>query len=361
MTIPAVEDPTSTNLWGAMLNTGVIPVIDNAVAGVQTIPVVAGTPYIALTASQGIVDGTQAKIFLLTGVMDQPLTIFYPQGLCRNFTFNITGMNTGGFTITLAVSNGGSPPAPAGIAQNLVNLVNDYWSDGTNIFSKSYGAAQQWSFDVSSPPSSDIFLNPGDRLAITYENVTSIPLSVDCGNTASVYRIIWTYTSGNSYNSDIHFQPNNTTYASAFANYQIYGLDQNFTAFGSATSEASYVAISVAPYAGYIPIASVATPGNGGATSDFYIDLFGGPNPFDTINDFGPFVIEMLVTTWISYKAVVSHGGITGGAGINYNVWFDSNPWVSLGTLYINPLGGVPASPSNAFAMTGAVFVERIK
>lgn len=121
-------DPAVTNAWGANLNTGVIALLDTAVAGLLVITTTGGTT--VLTSVAGAADQSRNSRIQVNGTLTSGATILWPQGLGRKFTvFNNT---TGSFTLTLGANNGSG--SPAGTTQTVSqNSTGAFYSDGTNV------------------------------------------------------------------------------------------------------------------------------------------------------------------------------------------------------------------------------------
>ena len=188
-----------------------------------------------------------------------------------------------------------------------------------------------YSFDAAAPPANPINLNVRDRLTITFENVTSIPLNCACGQ--GLYKVSLAMTNSNSANNDLFWSPNDQTYAAtAFSSWGIEDTDQG---------------ISASPYVGSAPV----TSSNYKNQSCFYFDYFFGPNSPDTINDIGPTLTEFLVSTFTAAKMIKGSAGITGGPAIFFGIWNDTaTAWTSLGTLTLLP----------STTLFGVIVIERI-
>lgn len=126
---PTPGDPTTQNTWGAVLNGGMWPEIDQAIAGILSLSV-AGNSNVVLTSTSGSVDQAKNQRFNFTGLLTGNIIIFWPNGLNR--FFSVANNTTGAFTVTLAVNNGSGSPAGATIVLNQ-GASAQYYSDGTNI------------------------------------------------------------------------------------------------------------------------------------------------------------------------------------------------------------------------------------
>lgn len=210
-------------------------------------------------------------------------------------------------------------------------------------------------YDLSSPPSSDLSLNAGDQVTITFESVTSVPLRV--ASVQGFYTIQLVVMGNNSTNSDMFLFPNNTSYTNAFSRYAIIATDVEITSFGSATSDPGVVAIT-----GGVPGYSALYPQNAVAyltLNTFFIDMFSGPQAPDTINDRGGFVADMLISTFTAAKVIKSTGAIIGGAHVASSIWSDTvTAWTSLGTIQVSASGG--GSGGSMATISGVAVIRRL-
>lgn len=210
-------------------------------------------------------------------------------------------------------------------------------------------------YDLSSPPSSDLSLNAGDQVTITFESVTSVPLRV--ASVPGRYSIKLTVFASNSSNSDIFLFPNNTTYTNEFSRYSIEASDYEITSIGSSTSDPS-----VTPITGNVAGFTALVPQNGVSyqnLSAFVIDMFLGPSPSDTINDRGPFLLDIDASTFTAAKIIKTTGAIIGGAHVASSIWTDTlTDWTSLGSLSVSSAGGGPTGPMAT--VSGVVIVQRV-
>jgi hypothetical protein len=213
-------------------------------------------------------------------------------------------------------------------------------------------------WDLSAPPSTDQVLQPGDGARITFESVTQIPLTIQ--TVPGFYQILMAVTANNSTNADLFFLPNNTTYANAFSRYSIEAADSEITGFGSATSDPTTTSIT-----GTVPGFSALIPQNAVqylTLPSFFIDLFLGPVGADNLNDRGPFIVDMLISTTTAAKYIKSTGAIIGGAHVASSLWSDTvTAWTSLGTLQVWSGTGTSNPPNlNKATISGFVAVNRI-
>jgi hypothetical protein len=125
---PQPGDPSVTNTWGTLENTG-RTLIDAAVGSTLSLSV-AGNSNVVLTVANGAADQSRHMSFILTGTLTGNIDVLYPQGGCELFTvFNGT---TGAFTLGAGANDGTGNPAgtvisiPQGGRALLI-------SDGTNV------------------------------------------------------------------------------------------------------------------------------------------------------------------------------------------------------------------------------------
>lgn len=211
-------------------------------------------------------------------------------------------------------------------------------------------------WDLSNPPTTDVFLNPGDIARITFESVTSVPLTIRT-TTQALYLIYFSVTGNNSTNSDTFLFPNNTSYSNAFSRYSIQASDTEITSFGGATSDPN-----TTPLTGGVATYSALFPQNAASTdlSTFFIDLFLGPSAYDSINERGPFLLEFLANTTTAAKMIKTTGAIIGGAHVASSLWADTvTAWTSLGSISVS-LSGSGGSSGPMATISGMAVVERI-
>jgi len=103
-----VEQATGENsgTWGTILNTGMIALIDSAVAGVVSIATTGGNT--TLTANSGSADQARGAILNVTGALTSDATIITPSGVSKIYVVNnaTTGahnliMSSGGTTVQI--------------------------------------------------------------------------------------------------------------------------------------------------------------------------------------------------------------------------------------------------------------------
>ena len=111
------------NTWGTVLNSSLINLIDQSVAGYTSV-VMADADY-TLTTANGSSDQSRSAILVFTGTNTAIRNVIAP-GVSKKYT--ITNNTTGGFSIVIKVSGGGGVTIPNGTTA-------DVWTDGTNFYS----------------------------------------------------------------------------------------------------------------------------------------------------------------------------------------------------------------------------------
>lgn len=355
LALPGIGDPNNVNNWGNLINSDSLKIIDTALTGVGTIAL--SNANVNITSQAGQPDQSRFQLYEFTGTLTANVTVYWPVSLSRSFT--VSNQTTGAFTVTIASSNGsGSAAGQALVVPQGYTL--DYYTDGTNMFQRSYAPSLAYSFNAASPPTNPISLNLGDVLTITATSVTSVPFSV--ATAQGIYRIVWVCTATPSENNDTLIEPNNQLYDGAFQSWGATMGDVYWSAFGTATAPAgfadktaqAYMARTPVVYKNYYDPSSTAI-----ALSTFYC---GGPNgpSFDAdtgLNSAGPEIYEMICSTFTAGKAVLFRGGTYGGSFIYYSTWVDTTTvWSSLGTMYLmNPPSGSPGA-----TISGTVIVTRL-
>lgn len=202
--------------------------------------------------------------------------------------------------------------------------------------------------NLSSPPSQDTILYPGDRQIVTFNGVSKIPLYCSSTGTSQfspgcVFRVSLSLSANNAL-SDIYFTPNNSPPSVVCTVWCIEA--------GDYTNHSSAPYIDLNPYA--IEISN---------TGYFYIDSFYGPvpNSSDNVNNYGPIIVDMIVSTipasqMLSYRSGTAGGGALGFGGVSAQM-----AWSSLGTLGVMSFqGSGPALPDASAVVSGTVLIERL-
>src|SRR6266702_798858 len=203
--------------------------------------------------------------------------------------------------------------------------------------------------NIINPPSSNVSLRVGDRAAITFNGVTTIPLHI-ATVTPAFYHINMFCFASNTTDANIVLYPNDTTYTSAFNCWSMNLSDTALTGFGSATALETRTSItSFTNFPGNVSAVPAVTFGpNQVAQNSLVFDLFNGP--VNSNNDVGPWILEVLCSTTTVGKMSISGGGIHGGPSIHSGKWADTTTlWTSLGTIV----------DIHASAMSGLAIVER--
>jgi len=113
-----------TNAWGGVLNTSVIALTDQGVAGYTSIAM-SDADY-TLTSVNGASDQSRNAILLFTGTLSVARNIFAP---AVSKVYTIKNSTSGGFGITIKTTAGGS----TGITIPNGSTIT-VWSDGTNFY-----------------------------------------------------------------------------------------------------------------------------------------------------------------------------------------------------------------------------------
>jgi len=267
-------------------------------------------------------------------------------------TLKVANTNTGATTMQCnalapvpVIENGVPLWARAVTAGQIIVL----FYDGTS-FQKLNTRWPYYSFDVASPPASDLTVMVGDQVNITFTNATSVPFHI-ASVPGGVYEIELAITASNSSGSDCALLPNNTSYANAFDYWGILADD---------------ISTSSPPYTDPRPSATGmlgSGASNIGITSSVNPNAFGF-QPFlrsggvDQINNRGPFLLRLVANTTTGAKMIRAHGGIRGGPMMQFNYWNDtSTVWSSLGTFNVAQ-GGGHAPP--AATISGAAIITRL-
>jgi hypothetical protein len=237
--------------------------------------------------------------------------------------FKAANANTGPSTIAISGLAGVAMLNPDGTALRAAQITAGaiimiaYDGASYQLLSVIYGEnlGQNYSFDVSAPPANPINVNVRDRLTITFENIMNVPLMVACGQ--GVYRITGAVIANSTANNDSFLLPNDQTYTNSFSTWAINNSD---------------IGQSSSPYVAGTPCSEVFLQNQ----SSFFFDFFDGPNGSDTINDKGPCIFDLLISTYTAAKMCRQFGGIFGGPSMNFSMWNDAvTPWTSLGTFLI--------------------------
>lgn len=188
----------------------------------------------------------------------------------------------------------------------------------------------RYSFDESTPPGALFSLLPGDCLTITHAPASLIPLFV--ASVPGIYRLTWAITASTSTDTNILLFANGVQFTGAFTSWCIQATDLGSTG---------------APW--QAQSATNSSPVSN--TNYFFFDPFGGPFAVgDNINDIGPCIIEMTLSTYTAAKTARFTSGIAGGGAAGFSRWNDTiTPWNQLGTLQVE-----------RGLVGGTVFIERI-
>lgn len=116
----------NANTWGSLLNTGMIALVDNAVAGITPVGITGAT--YDLTVANGATDQSRYAILNVTGALAQDSTIVTATGASKIYI--VANNTTGNHTLSMAAAPfpGGTTIAiPQGSAQFC-------YTDGTNFY-----------------------------------------------------------------------------------------------------------------------------------------------------------------------------------------------------------------------------------
>lgn len=117
--------------WGNTTNTNLGGVIENAIAGVQSISVTSSAQ--ALTYLYGAVDQSQGAVLVLTTTTTAPFAIYTPTSATKQYTV----VNTTSYTATIYVSSVLGNTTNAGTGVSIpANSTATVWTDGTNFYSQ---------------------------------------------------------------------------------------------------------------------------------------------------------------------------------------------------------------------------------
>lgn len=242
----------------------------------------------------------------------------------RTLLIKAANTNTGPTTFNpnmlgaVPVLENGNPLLPAAIiAGEILCLVYD----GAN-FQKMPKRNTVFNADVSMLPSL-LPMAIGDISVVTFTNQQSVPLNVATVE-GGVYEVELIIVASTSTNNFFFLFPNDTSYPSSyFPSWFLASSDQG----GSANSP---------PFLAAVPIATA----NQFVTGTFGMDSFFGPNQYDNINDIGPLLFNMTISTSKTAKFIRWFLGITGGISAGYTKWADTTtPWTSLGTFKTSQAG----------------------
>jgi len=303
-------------------------------------------------------------------------------------TLRVANTNSGPTTMqadNTAVYNvlkNGQPLYPRAVVAGQIIVL---FYDGTN-FQLVNTRWPYYTFDEGAPPATDVPLAIGDHVNISFSNVTALPLCI--ATVPGVYEIDLEVSVTNSLNVDVVLYPNNTQYPSKFDAFFIQSnntvVDQGDTLAVPIASNPQQI-VSALPFIDQRPVSwavladgtnnmgpSQGIQGPTGLTSTgpfsglldrggISFDLFNGPenNPYDLVNDVGPFIINATCVTLTANKMAHWFGGVRGGPSHGVGFWTDiSTPWTSLGTIKVGqPRGGGP--PNQPATLTGLCIVRR--
>lgn len=133
---PTPLDPSTSNVWGATLNTD-WSLVDSAVAGFLTKDV-SGSSNIVLTLTQGSPDEERNQHFIFNGTLTGDIYVLFPNG--RTKTFSAQNSTSGAHTLRVAVNNGSGSPAGNYVQLTASAGSVELLSDGTNVSVRTAGS-----------------------------------------------------------------------------------------------------------------------------------------------------------------------------------------------------------------------------
>ena len=254
--------------------------------------------------------------------------------------------STGAATITpLALATtpileNGLPLLPSAIVAGEL-LVLCY--DGAN-FQKINCRNQVFAFNSSSPPASDIPMQIGDILTVTFSAVTSVPLKV--ASVPGIYDIevvVTSQTGGGITDMDPYLWPNNvnTSGPHVFTTW----VTENLSVGGGSGIFGSPITQS------WDQSAYPSDPNLGTFNFDFFGDNLNSMPPGWNV---APMTFKMVCSTFTNAKMVRFWGGIQAGPAMGFCIWNDtSTTWTSLGTIKMGDDGAYAS-------ITGVATVRRL-
>ena len=111
----------NSNTWGTRLNTNVIDMIDEAIAGSIVVSVSSAT--VSLTANNAATDQHRPHIMLLSGVLTSSIDVVVPS-LTKSWI--VRNGSSGSFSITVKAAGGSGYAVPQGETRVV-------WCDGTSV------------------------------------------------------------------------------------------------------------------------------------------------------------------------------------------------------------------------------------
>lgn len=107
LTEPAINEPSTQNAWGALLNTNFV-LITSALAGTEELSV-AGSANVVLTGNNGAADQSRNAHFVFSGILTGSIYVLFPQN--RPLAFSVFNNTTGAFTLRIGSNDGAGSPA----------------------------------------------------------------------------------------------------------------------------------------------------------------------------------------------------------------------------------------------------------
>lgn len=106
------ETGANTNIWGSNLNSNVIELVEQAIAGLTSVAL--GSLDVTLTKSNGVPDQARSAILYLHGAMANDVAVVVPS-VTKSYV--VDNRTTGGFIATIKTAGGSGVPTRGGNAQ----------------------------------------------------------------------------------------------------------------------------------------------------------------------------------------------------------------------------------------------------
>jgi len=177
-------DGDNPNTWGQVLNDGVISLVDEAVAGYQTVTLGAAAT-VTLTNNQGSGDQARSAILEFTGSVGNPNSAIYvliPNNSKSYIIRNSVSYSSVGADIILKVAgNTGTTVSPANTGLYVTNG-SDIFGVAHNIFSSVYTTNLTVSVSAAFPDNSKANFGTGSDLKIYHDASNSYILEDGTGD-----------------------------------------------------------------------------------------------------------------------------------------------------------------------------------
>ena len=168
-------DGDNPNTWGQVLNDGVISLVDEAIAGYQTVTLGAAAT-VTLTNNQGSGDQARSAILEFTGSVGNPNSAIYvliPNNSKSYIIKNSVSYSSAGADIILKVpGNSGTTVSPANTGLYVTNG-SDIFGVAHNIFSNVYTTNLTVSVSAAFPDNSKANFGTGSDLKVYHDGTDS--------------------------------------------------------------------------------------------------------------------------------------------------------------------------------------------